>query len=193
MKAKDPQNESALVCAARDGDKDALQTLLTRHWSWLKALVYGVLGDARDLDDVMQEVCLRVIARIHTLREPECFRSWLAVLARREALKRRQRRTPRPVEIDPESEAFQMAGPVESPLEELEREELYGRILEAVETLPQIYREVFLLAHGSDLTYAQMAEVLDVPVTTMQIRLVRARRMIQKQVIGNTEHKVHRR
>ena len=67
------QDESALVCAARRGDKEALQVLLNRHWAWLKGLVYGVLADSRDLDDVLQEVCLRVITRIHTVRDPERF------------------------------------------------------------------------------------------------------------------------
>jgi DNA-directed RNA polymerase specialized sigma24 family protein len=43
---------------------------------------------------------------------------------------------------------------------------------------------VFLLAATGELTYAQMAEVLDVPVTTMQIRLVRARRMLQNKTLG---------
>ena len=51
------QNESALVCSARAGDKEALNVLLRWHWTWLKALVYGVLADAGDLDDVMQDVC----------------------------------------------------------------------------------------------------------------------------------------
>lgn len=193
MKAKDSQNESALVCAARDGDRDALETLLTRHWPWLKALAYGVLGEARELDDVMQEVCLRVIARIHTLRAPECFRSWLAVIARREALKYCQRRARGPVEIDTDSEVLQTAPQDEGPLEELERREQQRQILEAVEGLPQIYREVFLLAYAGELTYAQMAEVLGVPITTMQIRLVRARRMIHQQVVGNSEREVQKR
>ncbi len=193
MKAKATQNESALVCAARDGDKDALQTLLARHWSWLKALVYGVLGDVRDLDDVMQEICLRVITRIQTLREPECFRSWLAVLARREALKCGQRRARKRVEIDANSQVFDTTTQAPDPLEVLEREESQGRILDAIEGLPRIYREVFLLAQSGELTYAEMAEVLGVPITTMQIRLVRARRMIQKQIVGNSEQKVHKR
>jgi len=193
MKANETHNESSLVCAACEGDKEALQALLTRHWSWLRALVYSVLAGVQDLDDVMQEVCLRVITRIHTLREPECFRAWLAVLARREALKHCQRRIPVTLGVDAESELLQTPGHVDEPLEELERQELRRQILDAVQALPQIYREVFLLAHTGELTYAQMAEVLDVPITTVQIRLVRARRMIQDQVLGKSERKVHER
>ncbi len=183
-------NESALVCAARDGDREALQALLKRHWSWLRALVYGMIGQACDLDDVMQDLSLRVMTRIHTLREPECFRAWLAMVARRETLKYGRQKNRRSALVD--GQEFS-PGPrqVINPLEDLERKELCRRILELAEALPLKYREVFILAHGSDLSYAQMAEVLDVPISTMQIRLVRARRMIRDQLVGKSEPKVY--
>lgn len=193
MKTDRTQNESALVCAAREGDKEALNALLLRHWRWLKVLVYGVLADAQDLDDVMQNVCLRVVTRIHTLREPECFRAWLAILARREAIKHYRGKARRPNPATDDFVAMSASGGQRGPLERLEQRELCRKVLDAVEALPEIYREVFMLAHSGALTYAQMAEVLDVPVTTMQIRLVRARRMVQDRLIDRNEQKVHER
>jgi RNA polymerase sigma factor (sigma-70 family) len=182
MNDREP-NELMLVCTARRGDKGALQMLLRRNWGWLKGLVYSVLGDRQDLDDVMQEICVRVIERIHTLREPERFRAWLAILARREAIKHGRRRRP-------EAVVSGEPGYAGDPAEDVARSELCGRVLEAVRGLPQKYREVFMLAHSGELTYAQMAEVLNVPITTMQIRLVRARQMIRNQIAGK-EQKVH--
>ncbi len=170
-------NELMLVCTARRGDKEAIQTLLGRNWGWLKGLVYSVLGDGKDLDDVMQEVCLRVITGIRTLREPERFRAWLAILARHEAIKHHRRQKAVPV-------ASEEPGYVGDPADDVARRELCDRVLEAVRKLPEKYREVFMLAHSGDLTYAQMAEVLNVPITTMQIRLVRARQMIRDQIAG---------
>lgn len=173
-------NELMLVCTARRGDKDALQTLLKRNWGWLKGLVYSVLADRQDVDDVMQEVCVRVITRIQTLHEPERFRAWLAILAKRVALRHQCRRPPEAVvAVEP--------GYAADPAEDVARKELYGRVLDAVRELPQKYREVFVLAHSGELTYAQMAEVLDVPITTMQIRLVRARQMIRNQIAGQEQ------
>jgi len=177
------ENELTLVCAARQGDKEALQALLKRNWGWLKGLVFSVLASRRDVDDVMQEVCLRVITKIHTLREPERFRAWLAILARRAALQ--HHRQSRPDTAAPQEPLY-----ARDPAHDIERKELCGRVLEAVRKLPEKYREVFVLAHSGELTYAQMAEVLDVPITTMQIRLVRARQMIRNEVAGMNE-KVH--
>jgi RNA polymerase sigma-70 factor (ECF subfamily) len=170
-----------LIQAAQKGDKKALQALLTGNWVWLRGLAYGVLGRTQDLDDIMQEICLRVITRIHTLRDPQCFKGWLAMVARREALKHCRRKWGG-VYVDVDGEDVQLESPDDGPLEGLERRELADRVKAVVEELPQKYREVFLLAATGELTYAQMAEVLNVPITTMQIRLVRARRMIQSQV-----------
>jgi RNA polymerase sigma-70 factor (ECF subfamily) len=175
-------NELTLVCTARRGDKNAIQTLLKRNWSWLRGLVYSVLGDAKDLDDVMQEICLRVITGIHALREPERFLAWLAILARHEAIKHSRRQKAAPP-------GLKDGGYAGDPAEDAARKELCGRVLEAVRGLPEKYREVFMLAHSGDLTYAQMAEVLNVPITTMQIRLVRARQMIRDRIAGR--EKVH--
>jgi RNA polymerase sigma-70 factor (ECF subfamily) len=184
------QDESELVVAACDGDKEALQRLLKANWGWLKGLVYSVLGGAQDLDDVMQEICLRVIQSIRTLREPERFRGWLAVLARREAMNCHRRKPQKLIPFDGVTLPDYADDDVDDPLEDIEKKELCGRVLEAVQKLPEKYREVFVLAHSGELTYAQMAEVLDVPITTMQVRLVRARQMIRNQVTGTSEHEV---
>jgi RNA polymerase sigma-70 factor (ECF subfamily) len=202
MKADRTQNESALVCVARDGDKEALQTLLKRNWTWLKGLVYSVLANTQDLDDVMQEVCLRVITRIHTLREPERFRAWLAVLARREAIRQRRRKRQEAGRVLP-TDSHTSEGPMmgmihlvredgcaNDPAADIEKKELCGRVLDAVRKLPEKYRVVFVLAHSGELTYAQIAEVLDIPITTIQIRLVRARRMIRDRIAQGSENKV---
>jgi len=176
------QNESALVCAAQRRDKTALQLLLTRNWSWLKGLVYSTVHDAGEVDDVLQDICVRVISKIDTLREPERFRSWLAVLARRQALRHRQRRARGPVSLNKEIAEITCDENAPRLLEDMERQEKYRQIVNAVRMLPEKYREVFMLNYSSDLTYSQIAEILDIPVTTVQIRLVRARRMIYDRV-----------
>jgi RNA polymerase sigma factor (sigma-70 family) len=183
------QNESALVCAAQKQDKEALQRLLMHNWPWLKGLVYSIVGDADQVDDVLQDICVRVITKIDSLREPERFRPWLAVLARRQALRHRQQRARRPSTLNEEIAELQPDEKAQQHFEKVERMEQCQRILKAVRSLPEKYRQVFMLAYAGDLTYGNIAEILDIPVTTMQIRLVRARRMIYDKVSGKKEIK----
>jgi len=193
MTVQTSQNESALVCAAQRRDKEALQLLLTRNWAWLKGLVFSIVGDPGEVDDVLQDICVRVITKIDTLREPERFRPWLVTLARRQALRYRQQKALRPAPLDEEVAQLQpdqKAGETIETMEEQESGSLSDWIWQAVQSLPEKYREVFVLQHAGDFTYAQIAEILDVPLTTVQIRLVRARRMICDQLASRDPNRV---
>jgi RNA polymerase sigma factor (sigma-70 family) len=183
MSKEATQNESALVCAARDGDKKALEVLITRHWAWLKAIVYGVLKRQTHMDDVLQDICVKVIDKIHTLREPECFRPWLASLARRHALTyiSRMGKAPQALADDWIDQTYDKAMP--TVVDSLIQQEEYERVMQAVHALPDKYREVFLMQYASNLTYRNL------PLTTVQIRLVRARRMILDAVTQNDEQR----
>jgi RNA polymerase sigma factor (sigma-70 family) len=190
MTTERKQNESALVCAAQRRDKDALQRLLTHNWPWLKGLVYSILGNADEVDDVLQDICVRVIDKIDSLREPERFRPWLAVLARRQALRHRQRKARRPGQLNEEIAEIQCDEKARQLFDKVEQKEQCRRILQAAQSLPEKYRQVFMLAYAGDLTYGNIAEILDIPITTVQIRLVRARRMIYDKVTGGKRNKV---
>ncbi|MHC4540197.1 MAG: RNA polymerase sigma factor, partial [Planctomycetota bacterium] len=153
-----------------------------------------------EVDDVLQDICVRVISKIDTLREPERFRPWLAVLARRQALRHRQQRARRPVPLssgpfteDEELAKLKSDEKADEGLLTIEHREQCRKIWQAVQSLPEKYRQVFVLQYTGDLTYGQIAEVLDVPITTVQIRLVRARRMICDRVAGKDRNKVRER
>ncbi len=176
------QNEATLVCEAQSGDKEALQQLITRNWAWVKGLVYNIVYNTDDVDDCLQDICLKLINKIDTLREPERFKPWLAILAKREALRHRQLKSKRPVQLDEEF--------IESRQDEKDKffenmieKEKQSQILKAIQSLPEKYREVFIMQHSGDLTYNQISEILDVPVTTVQIRLVRARKLIFDKIM----------
>ena len=190
MATEETQNESGLVCAARQGDKEALRLLLTRNWRWLRGLAYGIVADAEEVDDVLQDICVRVIEKIDTLRQPERFRPWLAILARRQALRYRQQKAQRQMPLNMELEELEDNNNSTQLIDNIEQKEQYQLILSAVKSLPEKYRQVFVLGHIDELTYQKIAEILDIPVTTVQIRLVRARQMIYKQVTGKDKNKV---
>lgn len=153
MRLEAEQDESALVCAAQRGEKEAFRLLLTRNWAWLKNMVYSIVTDSNDVDDVLQDVCVRVIRKIDTLRQPERFRPWLAVLARRQAIRHCQRRKTRPTLLDETIIDQHCDDKADKFPENIERVEQYRQILQAMNSLPEKYREVIMLASSGDLTY----------------------------------------
>ena len=100
------------------------------NWAWLKGLVYSILRDTDDIDDVLQDICVRLISKIDSLRQPERFRPWLAVLARRQALRYRQQKTRRPIPLDEELAELKCDEKAQQILENIEQKEQYQLILE---------------------------------------------------------------
>jgi len=181
MRTEGIQDEAVLAAAARRGDKKALCELFERNWGWLKGLVYGIVCDTAATDDILQDICVRVIEKISSLRDAGRFRAWLAVIARREALryrvKQREHLRLRPEQADTLSDEN-----ADKLFEQIEYADECRKILDEVLALPDKYRQIFMLDYSGDLTYRQMSEILNVPLTTVQIRLVRARRMLLERV-----------
>ncbi len=182
MKMQTMQNESALVRVACEGDKEALLELLRQNWVWLKGLVCGIIQNSQDVDDVLQDICVQVISKIDQLREPELFVRWLSKLARRQALQFKRKKRQRVIPFNDEIINQKIDDKNIEQYEIIEKKEQYELILEAINSLPEKYRQVIILQYTGELTYAKIAEILDIPITTVQIRLVRARRMIAEML-----------
>ncbi len=171
------ENESMLALAASHGDKTALETLLRRNWLWLKGMVLAGVYRVDLADDILQEIFVKVIDKIDTLKEPERFKPWLATIARREIVNTRREQSKNAAllkqmqETAPSSED----GPSH---QDCWPQEASEAILIAIKRVPEKYREVFVLKYIKDYSYAEIAEALDIPFTTVQIRLTRCRRMI---------------
>ncbi len=174
-----------VVEAIANGDRFAFQELTRRHGEWVRAVIFGVLGDAERIDDVAQQVWTNVWERIDRLRDLSRWRPWLyrmaynaAIDAGRDVSRRRKA-----------AEALSN-GPCErvaphAPGEELDRAEKVEQVTNAVKGLPALYREPFVLRHLQGWGYREISEVMGIPVDTVETRLVRARRMLREKLNGH--------
>ncbi|WP_448318544.1 sigma-70 family RNA polymerase sigma factor [Streptomyces sp. CO7] len=104
--------ETALVRAAQDGDRAALEHLLTDCLPLLHRIVARALDGHADTDDLVQEVMLRIVRGLPRLRQPERFRSWAVAIAYRQIQQHRRRRRHAPGEPLPEHPAAEPADPL---------------------------------------------------------------------------------
>ncbi len=172
--------EYSVVEAVRDGDRYAFEELVRRHTEWVRGVVFGVVGDRDRVDDVTQNVWLAVWRRASELREVNRWRPWLYRMARnaaidagREVTRRKPVSQPMPAEMVIESKSSTSDG-------ESSEDEGQGDVFKAVASLPAIYREPFVLKHLNGWSYRQIAETMEMPVDTVETRLVRARRLLRE-------------
>ncbi len=148
------------------GDVGAFDALYARHGRHLFGFILSHLGNRAEAEEVLQETFLAVLRESKKGRRTESFRGWLFQVARNACLNRlrARRRTDALLERLPEGEA-----PV-PPEVALLSHEATRALAAAVTRLPQNLAELYhLRARG--LSYAELAEVLDVPLGTIKSRL----------------------
>jgi len=183
----DVEAASALVSAAQRGSRRAAERLVRQHDGWVRGVIYGVTGRRDLVDDVAQQVWAQVWERLGSLNDPRRLRAWLYSVARNAAIDASQdRRRRNAVRLSLVADGLgdeQAPGPVRLTV----GDELQETLLRAVESLPALYREPFVLRHLEDWSYAEIGELLGLSMETVETRLVRARRLLRETLNGKVE------
>lgn len=185
-------SDTALVGAARNGDREAFTILLARHRPLLLALCQRALGDAALAEDAAQEAAIRALLDLDRLHHAEKFGSWLSgiglnicrIWLRDRSREQRPLGAPHPDRI-----AREANGDRGDPSAHSETVELAAHVQDAVEALPDGQRAAVRLFYLADLTYAETADQLGIGVGTVRTRLYKARVSLRKQlsIIGKEE------
>lgn len=177
--------EHRLAGGAIAGDAQAVQELWHAHRRWVAAVILAHKPKDVELDDLMQDVAMSLVKHVHALNDPAAVRPWLRTIAINAARSAgRRTRVSRKVLPFVAAEARRTA---ELNQEASEQAVSGGsgtgkRALELAQTLPPEYREPLLLRAVRGMSYRQIADVMGVPMTTIETRLARARRMLRHEL-----------
>jgi RNA polymerase sigma-70 factor (ECF subfamily) len=183
-------SDEELIDRARGGDRAAQHELWRAHRRWVAAIILAHRPRSVELEDLLQDVAVKLISKIHTLRDAGAFRPWLRQIsvnvcrgAARSAKSTLHLGGPRPTE--PGRHDPGMVAEPATPIDvhrDLECWDAANSLLERALTLPLVYREPLILRCVRSMSYQQISEVLDLPVTTVETRLARARRMLREEI-----------
>jgi len=175
-----------LAHRAREGDADALRELWRRRRRWIAGVLLAHAPRGADLEDLLQEVGLTIVRTISSLRDPAGAEAWMrriAINAARSAGRSRTRRRRAGLGATPSSIDCADASPGPDGLVEARDEA--ERLLDAAKELPLAYREPLLMRCANGMSHKAIAGALGVPVTTVETRLARARRMLREALEGH--------
>jgi RNA polymerase sigma-70 factor (ECF subfamily) len=177
-----PSQDRDLVALALRGDHQAYGELVCRCREPVVGIVYRMCGDPDLAEEVAQEAFLRAWQRLTTYRPEYAFRNWVIGIALHLALDRLRR--------EPElagEEALERVPVNESPEGALEKEERAAAVRQAVLALPPASRAVLVLREYQELSYAEIAAVLGIPIGTVMSRLNYARSQLRTTLAGLLE------
>ncbi|MBC7881757.1 MAG: sigma-70 family RNA polymerase sigma factor [Anaerolineae bacterium] len=167
--------DEELVSKASKGDSEAFRQLYRRYSSRVRGLLYQMMNEPDHLDDLTQEVFVKVFRSLPKFRGDSAFSTWLFRIAVNccQDARRKRKRHPQSVQID----GLMVASGQEDALRKLDREELVAR---ALQTLKEEHRIVIVLHDLQDRPQEEIAKMLSVPVGTIKSRLFYARRQLRE-------------
>jgi RNA polymerase sigma-70 factor (ECF subfamily) len=168
--------DEELVAAFQDGDATAFDQLVRRWDRRIHGAIYRVVGADEDARDLCQEAFLKAYRGLGTFKREARFSSWLYQIALnvcRDRLRRRKGRFAVSLDDLDDSADVRLRATSPSPLQLVEARDLSRMVASAMATLTADEREVIVLKEYQGLTFPEIAETLEVPLSTVKTRLYR--------------------
>ena len=181
------KTDEQLVERALAGDREAFGEVVRRWERKIYALAYGLTGNVEEARDAAQETFIAAYRNLQGFRGEAKVSSWLHRIAVNQCITRQRRarvraETALDEEVEAAGEDFLRSGARESPAHATESEERAAAVRRAVASLPQDLREVVLMKEFEDLTFQQIADALDIPLSTAKNRLYTALRQLRMRL-----------
>jgi len=173
------------------GDTALFEIIIRRYNQLLYRVSYSILRNDTEAEDVMQDTYVRAYEHLDQFAGKAQFRTWLTRIAVHEALARLQRSKRYQDMNSPDDnfdgdvmDHFPASG--QSPEQSAASSELRNLLERAIESLPDLYRSVFMLRDVEQMSIEEVARILDLSDSTVKVRLHRARRALRKAVLAST-------
>jgi len=186
------EDDLILVDRVLAGDRRAFEPLVRRHERRVFRVTLAVLGNIEDAEEAMQDAFVKAFRHLGQFRKESRFTTWLTRIAVNNAIqKRNARKNFVPLaEVETAEELFapKRYEPWKSNPEQLYgKQEMHRFVEEAIQSLPEIYREAFVLRDVEELSSEEAAEVLGIKVPALKTRLLRARLMMRETLAEKLE------
>lgn len=188
--------EAALVAELKAGSEEAYAWLVAQHHQAVYSLVYRILGDAADAADTTQEVFLKVFRGMRCFNGQASLKTWIYRIALHEASNRRRwwfRHKSQEVTIEGElNEAAGehgsnglkqvLADHGDSPFELAVQHELQARVEAELREVSEPFRTTVILRDIEELSYEEIAEIMQTSLGTVKSRVTRGRDALRKRL-----------
>lgn len=177
--------EQKIIELAIQGDKKAMSMLVNRYSSRVYNLALRILRNKEEAEDVLQDTFLTVVAKLHTFDGRSSFFTWLYRIATNSALmllrkKKIRRANFKDNDLDPEqNELENLVDWTQDPTIDVYNEEIREKIDEAINSLKEKYKTVFILRDIENLSTREAADILNITEENVKIRLLRARQFLR--------------
>ena len=181
-------SDAEVVAAVLRGDKELFGEIVKRYQGRLVNFLYRLLYDRAEAHDLAQEVFFKTFRALDRYDSQYKFSTWLFRVGQNAAIDRLRKRRLKLVSLDrpsrdPDSDsAWEFPTPERGPYGEYRNRERGDAISEAIRSLPWEYRELIVMRHYGELSYAEIADLKQLPLGTVKNKLFRARQILKESL-----------
>ena len=186
--------DNKLVARVQKGDKRAFDLLVVKYQHRILAIIGRFIKDSAEVHDVAQETFIKAYRALPNFRGESAFYTWIyriAINTAKNYLVSRNRRPPAN-DVDMEDAEFYSGSEslkdVDTPENELMRDQLESVVFNAIAALPDDLRIALTLREMEGLSYEEIAQAMDCPVGTVRSRIFRAREAVDKELMPLVHH-----
>ena len=184
------EEDARILRGLRSGIEAAYEELIERYEQQLYGMIYRLLGNEPDASDVVQEVFLKVFRTINSFREQSSLRTWIFRIAVNEAHNHRRwfaRHCQREISMESESGDYRSPldytpDPGRSPFDQVLDGENRIRIERALARINPVFRTAVVLRDIQNLSYEEIADILQVSLGTVKSRILRGREALRREL-----------
>lgn len=175
--------DEMLVKSCLQGDMGSFSELVRRYQKQVYSLAYRLTNDAEEAMDLSQEVFLKIYQVLERYDGTRPFFPWMYKVASNICYSLLRKKPQESVPLDKIIEFTPLVPKMESqPEDYYESREIQQLVQRAIVELPEKYRVPLVLRYLEDLTYQQISEVMELPVSTIETRLYRGKALLQKRL-----------
>ena len=180
--------DQELVRQALAGNQAAYQELLQRHQKVIFTVVSKLVRNREEARDLVQETFMKAFGSLATYREEYQFSTWLHRIASNCAIDFIRKKKiealslDQPIQTKDSQVTLEVPDWSANPEAEWVEKQRSLTIQEAIDSLPQGYKEVILYRHKEEKSYQEIAVILGIPVGTVKARIFRGRELLKKKL-----------
>lgn len=178
------ETDRELITKALQGNQKAFRAIVERYHSTAYAVVRGVLGDSGDVDDVLQNVYIKMYRGLAGFRGESRLSTWIYQIARNEAINAARRRHPEGPSVD---DVVLPAGQASNPEAVYGQRELGRQMEAAMAKLDENYRMALELRYMGERSYEEIAEAMGLPIGTVKTYIYRGKAQLKKILVRDED------
>ncbi|HOA54414.1 MAG: sigma-70 family RNA polymerase sigma factor [Acetivibrionales bacterium] len=174
------RTDSELVKSCLLGNNDAFAELISRYKRLIYSVAYKFTKESEEADDMAQEAFIKIYRSLSRYNDQYKFSTWCVKVATNICLDHVRRRKLNCVSLD-EIESF-TGSDTDTPEEHYLRKERCQVVQDAIDSLPEIYKEPIVMYHQKGMSYKEIAEDLGKPMSIIKNRIFRARHALRENL-----------